>query len=153
MAKKGIVALLACVFALSLALVGCSSGGGAASSGPTEADMKAAFAGEWELAGLLQDGKEAVSESELELMKNMGYNVTLTLKEDGTGSLDMYGEALEGKWTVSSMTEGTFTAEDETINMKLEDGKLSLSDDEEKEVIVFAKAEASSASSSASAAA
>lgn len=139
--KKGIiVALFACVFALSLALVGCGGGGG---------DVKAAWVGTWDLTEMEESGQVTGSE-DIEMLKGLGLTVNLELKEDGTGALVLFGESMNGKWEAKSATDATFTYEGQTINMKITDGKLTMEQNGSK--LTFVKGTASSASASAASA-
>ena len=138
--KKGlIVGLFACVFALSLALVGCGGGG----------DVKAAWVGTWDLSEREEDG-EVTSSDDIQMLKELGLTVQLELKEDGTGALVLFGESMQGKWEAKSATDATFTYEGQTINMKIADGKLTMEQNNSK--LTFVKGTASSASASAASA-
>ena len=140
--KKGIiVALFACVFALSLALVGCGGGGG---------DVKAAWVGTWDLTEM-EEGGQVTGSEDIEMLKGLGLTVNLELKEDGTGALVLFGESMDGKWEAKSATDATFTYEGQTINMKITDGKLTMEQNGSK--LTFVKGTASSASASAASAA
>ena len=134
MAKKGVIALMACVFALCLALVGCGGGGG----NNAEAN-KAAFTGTWNLVELNQDGQVTDADS-LETMKALGLEVYVNLNEDGTAVLVMFGETMEGTWEAVSTTAGTVTFDDRQTNMTIEDSKLKL--EEEGTSLTFEKGEA-----------
>lgn len=114
--KLGIVAALACAFVLCFALVGC----GSASVDKTK------FIGSW---GLESGSDKNLDAESIELMKSLGLEVTLTLNEDGTGKLDLFGEASDVEWTASSATEGKLTLKDQgDADMKIDSDKLVLSD-------------------------
>ena len=135
--KKGIiVALFACVFALSLALVGCGGGGG---------DVKAAWVGTWDLTEM-EEGGQVTGSEDIEMLKGLGLTVNLELKEDGTGALVLFGESMDGKWEAKSATDATFTYE----GQKITDGKLTMEQNGSK--LTFVKGTASSASASAASA-
>lgn len=72
---------IAAVFALCLGLVGCGGGDGA--------DYTKNFTGDWKLSGMTENG-EPMSEDDIAFMESFGMTVTLTLNEDGTGSLVMF---------------------------------------------------------------
>ena len=95
--RIGIIAVCALALALSFALVGC---GGA---------DKNKYTGEWQLAYGSDENLDADS---IALMESLGLKVTLTLDEDGTGSLDMFGQKLSVTWEAKSNTEGTLTVND-----------------------------------------
>lgn len=149
--KKGIIALMACVFALSLALVGCSgSGGGSASSA---SDPKAAWIGTWDLVEMEENG-EITGADDLKALKELGLEVYLELNEDGSGALVLFGEGMKGAWEAKSATEGIFTIEGQTVNMTIADSKLTMEQSGSK--LTFEKGEprsSSSASAEASSAA
>ena len=136
--KKGIVALLACVFALSLALVGCAGGGGG--------DVKAAWIGSWDLYEMDENG-QVTSSDDIKMLKDLGLTVTLELNEDGSGALVLFGESTKGTWEAKSATEASFTAENQTISMAIADDKLTMEQNGSK--LVFQKGEAASSSSAA----
>ena len=138
MKKVGIIAVLCCVFALSMALVGC---GGSAS------DPKQAFIGTWELIEMNDNGT-ITSQEDLELLKSLGIEVTAELNEDGTASINMMGEAMTGTWEASSATAGKITIEGQSVDMTLDGDKLSMS--QNNQTLTFQKATASSSASSAS---
>ncbi len=140
--KKGIIALLACVFALSLSLVGC---GGSGSGG----DVKAAWVGTWDLVEMEENGEVTGSE-DLEMLRSLGLDVYLEMNQDGTGSLVLFGESMDGTWEAKSATEGTFTLEGQKVDMKIADGKLTMEQNGSK--LTFAKGEARSSSSAAASA-
>ena len=132
MSKKiGIIAAACFALALCFALVGC---GGV---------DKSAYVGSWELESGSDESLDAES---IELMKSLGLEVTLTLSEDGTGSLDLFGETTDLTWEAKSNSEGTITLNDSTAALKLVDGKLTL-EDATGSSMTFAKEDASSASS------
>lgn len=140
--KKGIIALLACAFALSLSLIGCGGGG----------DPKAAWVGTWDLVEMEQGGEVTGSE-DLEMLKSLGLDVYLELKADGTGALVLFGESMDGKWTAKSATEASFEIEGQAVDMKIANDKLTMEQNGSK--LTFAKGasrSASAASASASAA-
>ncbi len=138
--KKGIIALLACVFALSLSLVGCGGGGG------NSGDAKAAFVGTWDLVEMEENG-EVTGSDDLDMLKALGLDVYLELNEDGTGALMLFGEAMEGTWEAKSATDGTFTIEGEAVDMKIASDQLTMEQSGSK--LTFAKGEPRSASAEA----
>ena len=115
MARRiGIIAALCCAFALCFALVGC--GGGL---------DKSNYTGDWKLAYGSDENLDADS---IELMNSLGLSVTLTLNEDGTGSLDLFGDKMEAKWEAKDNTEGTITLDGNEATMKLENEQLTIVD-------------------------
>lgn len=132
MAKKGVIALMACVFALCLALVGCGGGNNAEAN-------KAAFTGTWDLVEMDQNGQVTGSD-DLETLKSLGLEVYVNLNQDGTAALVLFGDAMEGTWEAASTTAGTLTLEGQQVNMTIEDSKLKF--EQEGASLTFQKGEA-----------
>jgi len=112
--KVGIVAALVFALALCFTLVGC--GGGV---------DKSNYTGDWKLAYGSDENLDADS---IALMESLGLSVKMTLKDDGTGSLDLFGQNMEAKWEASSNTEGKITLDGNEAKMKLENGELTIVD-------------------------
>lgn len=127
--KKSVLAFLTCVLALAFALTGCSGGG---------KDPKANFVGSWELSGGTVDGEELTDEY-MKMLEDWGVHCVLILDEDGTGALDLFLEVVDLKWEAKDATTVTLTAEDESYDMKLKDGKLILEEDDGN--LVFTKSD------------
>ena len=127
--KKSVLAFLTCVLALAFALTGCSGGG---------KDPKANFVGSWELSGGTMEGEELTDEY-MKLLEDWGVHCILILDEDGTGALDLFLEVVDLKWEAKDATTVTITAEDESHDMKLKDGKLILEEDDGN--LVFTKSD------------
>ena len=109
----GVVAAICCAFALCFSLVGC---GGVDKSG---------YLGNWSL----ESGTDATLDADsIALMKTLGLQVFLTLNEDGTGSMNMFGSTLDASWQADSATEGKITVDGKDSTLALADGKLTLTD-------------------------
>lgn len=120
--RKTITCLLcACVFALSLALCAC---------GPSynEEDVRDTFLGTWALDSCVEGGAK-VSEDDIAAMKNYKLETTATFAEDGSFSMDMYGDALSGSYAVTNDNEVTVTISG-YVDMigSIEEGVLTLDD-------------------------
>lgn len=113
--KLGIIAVLCCAFALCFTLIGC---GGSVD--------KSNYLGDWQMTS---GSDENLDEESIQLMESLGLTVTLTLNEDGTGSLNLFGEATDVTWEAKSNTEGTITYEGEDAKITLNGDELTLSDD------------------------
>ncbi len=87
--RVGLLAALTAVSALVLAL-GLTACGGA---GGGDAD-KTPFVGTWDISSI--SGEEAVTEDDMKMMSDMGLNAFMNLDEDGTASIDLFGEVLQG---------------------------------------------------------
>lgn len=121
MKHKGIVAVLvACMFALALGLVACGGSGG-----DQTAKSKEAFTGEWTLTGMESDGT-TIGTDEIDQLKALDMVVTLSLKDDLTSELDLFGEPLTGTWEPKTATEASITIDNDTVPMTIVDGTLSL---------------------------
>lgn len=149
MSRKVIVAVLSCVFACCLALVGCGSGG-------ANNAAKEAFMGTWDLVEMNENG-EVTTQEDIETLKAFGLEVYVNLNEDGSSELVVFGDAKEGSWEAKSETEGSMTIDGELVNMSIADERLTVEQGESS--LVFVKGEAkevptaeasASASSSAS---
>lgn len=127
--KKSVLAFLTCILALAFALTGCSGGG---------KDPKANFVGSWELSGGTLEGEELTDEY-MKMLEDWGVHCVLILDEDGTGALDLFLEVVDLKWEAKDATTVTITAEDESHDMKLKDGKLILEEDDGN--LVFTKSD------------
>ena len=121
-AKSKLIAFAAitCAFALCLTLVGCGSN-----------EAKKAFVGTWELTEMSN-----ASADDIALIKSLGLTVEATFAEDGTFTMDMFGEnVIEGTWKASDTTKVTISADSEgtssTIEATLADNKLTIAVNEE----------------------
>ena len=112
--KLGIVAALVCALALSFALVGCG-----------ESVDKSKYTGNWQLASSSSQDLDADS---IALMKSLGLEVKLTLSEDGTGKLDMFGDEMNLSWEASSNTAGKAKFDNSETTMALNNNELTLAD-------------------------
>lgn len=113
MKKLSLIAAMCCAFVLCFALVGC---GGV---------DKSNYTGDWKLAYGSDENLDADS---LELMDSLGLTVILTLNEDGTGALNLFGESMDATWEASSNSEGTITLEGSEASLKLDNGELTIED-------------------------
>ena len=138
---KRMWSVFAVMLALCLALAGCggnkSSSGDPAPQKPTstsettaepnaEADLGAAFKGSWELVSMVQEGEET-SEEDMQAMKEFGYCVYLDLNEDGTATLDMFGEIVTGTWEAKEQDSATLSMGGDPAKIRLADGLLVMS--------------------------
>lgn len=73
------------------------------------------------------------------MLEDWGVHCVLILDEDGTGALDLFLEVVDLKWEAKDATTVTITAEDESHDMKLKDGKLILEEDDGN--LVFTKSD------------
>lgn len=110
--KLGLIAALCCAFVLCFALVGCGAD-------------KSNYTGEWKLAYGSDENLDADS---IALMDSLGMSVTLTLNDDGTGALNLFGDTQEVKWEASSNEEGKITLDGSEAAMTLEEGELTITD-------------------------
>lgn len=114
MKKTSLIAIVCLACALCLAMVGC---GGV---------NKEAYTGAWDLES---GSDENLGVESIAMMKSYGLEVTMTLNEDGTGLLNLFGEPLSLKWEAKSNSEGTVTFDEgKSAALKLANGKLTLED-------------------------
>ena len=139
----GIATAICCMFALCFSLAGCGVD-------------KSGYVGNWSL----ESGTDATLDADsIALMKTLGLQVILTLNDDETGSMDLFGDKLDVTWKATSATEGEATIDGKATTLKLEDDKLTVTEEDGK-YLVFAKydgelpsATAASAASASSASA
>ena len=110
--KLGLIAALCCAFVLCFALVGCGAD-------------KANYTGDWKLAYGSDENLDADS---ISLMDSLGMSVTLTLNDDGSGTLELFDETKEVKWEASSNEEGKITLDGSEAAMTLEEDELTIVD-------------------------
>ncbi|MFR7733939.1 MAG: hypothetical protein ACLU7D_11655 [Collinsella sp.] len=110
-----------------LILTGCS--GGAGRLMPTSTPGA---------SGGTVDGEELTDEY-MKMLEDWGVHCVLILDEDGTGALDLFLEVVDLKWEAKDATTVTITAEDESHDMKLKDGKLIFEEDDGN--LVFTKSD------------
>ena len=77
---------------------------------------------------LVSEGKETTPE-DLALMKDKGLNCTITLKTDGTGVLDLFGDKTDLTWDGSTISTAkkTYRYTFEGDQLTLTEGNSSLS--------------------------
>ena len=110
--KLGLIAALCCAFVLCFALVGCGAD-------------KSNYTGEWKLA---YGSDPNLDDDSIQLIDSLGMSVMLTLNDDGSGTLDLFGDAKEIKWEASSNTEGKITLDGSEAKLQLEEGELTIVD-------------------------
>lgn len=130
--RIGLIAAVCFAFCLCFALVGCG------------ANNKAGFVGSWDIES---GSSENMSASSIEVMKKFGMNITMTLKDDGTGSMDLVGEHADFTWEATSASEGKMTVQGNETKLKLADGKLML-EQSDGTSMTFAKSDGSAAAAS-----
>lgn len=152
---------------LSICLFGCSQqstssqasnseSSATSSSAPSPEEIAAenarasieAFSGTWELIEMTENGATTGSD-DIQMLKGMGLEVSLTLNEDGTGSFNLFGEAMNGNWEGINPTVAVFTYENQVIDMSLENSVLTMT--QGTSTLSFTRTEDASAVSSSSA--
>lgn len=160
--KKRFLSIVAVLAMFCLVLVGCGGGGSdttatpqeeQSSSGPgklsggaaevEEEDFTAVFAGEWQAIYMdADDPEDAISEEDIQQMRDLGYTADLTISEDGTWKMVIFGEDYgEGTWEAESATEASMFYEDETIDLVYDGSARTLSLIESRDTIVFVRSE------------
>lgn len=114
--KKGLklCAILACAFALCLALVGC---------GDDAEAKKKPFVGTWELTEM-----DGATTDDIQLLKDWGMAVECTFSNDGAFKMSLFDQGVEGTWEAKSTTEGSIKTNEGSADMTISDGKLSFED-------------------------
>ena len=112
---SGVVAAMVFAIALTLGLAGC--GGDKAAS---EQD----FVGVWEIEAM--EGEEGVSSDDLDLLKELGYNVYLTLAEDGEVLFDFVEESETGTWKYLGDGKAEITMGEDSVEATIEGKKLKI---------------------------
>ena len=85
-----------------------SDSGSSTSTEPEPVDYNAAYVGDWELVEMTADDPEdALDADTVAQLKDAGYVATLTLAEDGTFVIDVFGNSeMTGTWSFESETIG-----------------------------------------------
>ena len=100
------------------------------SVGPAESktSVQADISGQYEITAMVSEGKETTPE-DLALMKDKGLNCTITLKTDGTGVLDLFGDKTDLTWDGSTISSAkkTYRYTFEGDQLTLTEGNSSLS--------------------------
>ena len=119
--KAKIVAALVCAFALCVALAGCSGNGDGDNSG----DASAAFQGDWVLSGGTSNGQD-LDQATIDSMEQMGLYVYAQFNADGSLVLSMFGDQIDGTWTAKDATTADITIQNDTEEVKIVDGELTI---------------------------
>lgn len=136
----GVAAALILMIACCFSLAGCKGSG-------TEDSQE--FIGVWALESVSAESKDMkVSASDVALMQSFGYTATLTLREDGTASFDMFGEVTDCEWSGQDSANAQLIVGEEKVDLTIgEDGVLTMSQGG-RESIRFVRAESVSESQS-----
>lgn len=129
----GVAAALILMVACCFSLAGCKGSG-------TEDSQE--FIGVWTLESVSAESKDMkVSASDVALMQSFGYTATLTLREDGTASFDMFGEVTDCEWSGQDSANAQLIVGEEKVDLTIgEDGILTMSQGG-RESIRFVRAE------------
>ena len=114
---KKLGALVCCALALclGLALMGCDG----------EDASKKAFGGNWSVLHMEQDDQITTAD-DMSLLRSLGLDVTLSLNEDLSASLTIFGSEGTGTWTPETSKKATFTLDGQDIEMTIADDELTL---------------------------
>lgn len=126
-----LMAPMACAVALCVALTGCgggNAGNGAngTSAGSEQKSEQAAYVGYWE-AESMRDGDDEIGDDDLDMLRELGgagSNCIVHLADDGTGTVDSFGDVSDVTWDAASKT---VSMDGESMDIELKDGKLVLS--------------------------
>lgn len=124
MKTKRIITILL-IAILTLSLVGCGNGG-----------SKASPAGTYTLTAMTENG-EPLSQEDLDMLSSLGLSVSLIMNEDGTGSIQLFGEEKAFTWKGTTLTmdgvDQEFEFDGTTIIIKDEGSELTFTKDEATE--------------------
>lgn len=124
--KLKIVTALACALLLGVLTCGCAP----------SVDAKN-FTGAWEF---LYGSQEGLNKEEIDMAKSLGSNAVMTLNEDGTGTLDLFGDVTNLTWVATNDTDGSVTVEgSNAASMNVKDDQLILSDSSDR-TLTFGRA-------------
>ena len=125
------IVALAGAMALSFVLVGCGGGG-----------AQQTIAGDWTLYEITGDEASAASPEDVQSLADMGMTVTMTLNEDGTGTMNMFGEQMDLTWETTDSGFSIAIQGDAAPATLTDNGNLSV-DAGDGSALVFAPAAAS----------
>lgn len=80
----------------------------------------------------MTEGEEVTTKEDIDLLKKFGLIVSLELREDGTGTLDLFGDTEE-----LNFDDKNITADDEEVPYTFEENKLTMEKEDTK--LVFEK--------------
>ena len=118
-AKRVLVLLVAILMVFSL--VACSKG-----EGGGNAVEKPSPVGTYTLSSM-EEGGEEVPQDDLNMLAEMGLKVTMEVKEDGTGAIDLFGEMLEFTWD-----DNYITVDDQQQSYEFDGTNFSMTNDDIK---------------------
>lgn len=137
--RKRLIAGLAVLCAFVLALSACGFG-------DPKAEASKNFVGTWELESMNSSGQETSAE-DLALLKSFGMSVYLTVEDDGSALLEMFGSNITATWTAKDATNVTLSfdgsaaqstgIQETTQDVSFADGKLTMSSN--NDTMVFKK--------------
>ena len=84
------------------------------------------LAGKYNLVGM-SDEEQDYTQEDLDMLKRFEVTVSLELREDGTGIIDLFGDKMELTFDNKNMTY-----EDEPVPYTVEDGKIVLVNEDAK---------------------
>lgn len=113
-----------------------TSGSDVAPSASGSAAETGSLAGTWKLTALESNG-QATKPEDIELMQNMGLKMEMTLNEDGTAALTLFGVDMTGTWEKADETTVILMLDGETIVMEASGDTLVMADD--GDVMTFTK--------------
>ena len=85
------------------------------------------IAGKYELIGM-RDGEQEYTQEDISMLKTFGVTVSLQLKEDNTGTIDIYGQTMELTYDKENMTYNgvavPYTVDKDTITLEDEESRM-----------------------------
>ena len=164
--NKRYLSVLAVIFALCIALVGCGGGSGSTDTADTateatetteaepqeEPDYAAFFVGDWEFAYMTADDPDdAIDAATVQELKDAGYVATLTMSADGTFSISFFDDddMMTGTWEATGEHKATISIDDSAQVSKItyDDSTQELALAESNDVLYFVRSDGTSSSS------
>lgn len=118
MKKNRLLVLISCTLC---AIAACAL---LASCGTSTPKGSKDMVGYWELEGGISDGVE-LSAEDVEYMASLDVRLILHLAEDGTATVDLFGDVADGTWDYE---KATMAIADSNGDLELSDGKLTFGD-------------------------
>lgn len=132
-----------------LVTLACAVCFGLASCASAPEDFTPNFVGTWELSSI--EGEEGgMTADEFAMLKEMGITASLDLLEDGTYTLDLFGDQRSGTWEATAADAASIALEDGQLAVTLSGDNLIFENGANNQTLVFAKEGATTATSAAS---
>ena len=119
---------LAVAAALAASLAACGGGSGGVDLASLE-ELKEGFVGTWEVESASSPEGD-LSAEDADARRDLGFNVTIDLDDQGAMLLDVLGDQSEGTWEIKDEGTLTLSIDGEPLDAAYEDGRIMLSYDD-----------------------